>query len=802
MTLGSSVCACIVLTFALTVRGQFDDLAFDWDFESQCEKTCSDILKKDDCCPETSCESNQLNNLVLNADSSLRFEMIHSCPDEAEGQLRRLCVDGNRYDVTSDLESVMPVTSDGVTFFNKHCAACYNVSSYDKWSVNISCNAHVSLHTLRTQQEIVNMAISSGYCQVMLQKPTAVRLITCISTSVFGDDDSFFKSDDVFSNRRVQINSFIGTGRNQNPSFHVESDTPFSIILSFGDENEEEHEFPRDEKGDNSTCTKNQWTHKFTDSCFDVHCFEGKTLVGSSCKSIIADGKGLLYRYSIKLESKYLHLHDLCEMDEKLKRHVHEIADILQTDYFSCEIFPSITTDGSENYLKVMLTFELTVTKPVDRDVFEEQALNLTNEPWNMTCWDSVMQFKVNLVSSSSAETTRALIKPNPGDKLPMSHQTITMNNPEYESYMMDENSYINISPVMVCQFVIFNASQYTRSPTGDIRLTDGDVPLQPYEFDITDGDVRVCVDVLTSKYDAVPRPKRVSIHGVVRQYLSYVCVILSLVGLATTFTVYMVLPSLRSLPAKNNICLVVNLFLAQSLLQFGVRGTENPTSCAVLGILIHFFWLASLLSMNVCCFHMYRVFSSRTLAAMPRHSSLKTLVKYIAYPYTVAAIIVTSTITSQYVTSNGSSIGYGGRHCYLSSPLLIGLAFALPLGVILLLNGFMFCRAVRSIAQTSLIQREALAKGRHNLHVYIKLSTLTGLFWIVGILAEVFPLEVLSYLSIILNGSQGVFICIACVFNKRVLHLACCTRKPQGQTTSSDKSKTRTKSTSANDVN
>ncbi|XP_046567189.1 uncharacterized protein LOC124275625 [Haliotis rubra] len=795
MTLGRSVCACIVMTFVLTVQGQFDSSAFDWDFESECQKICSDTLKRDGCCPETLCESNQLSNLVLNAGSSLRFEMIHSCPDEAQAELKSLCVDRTRYDVTSDLESLMPVTSDGVTFFNKYCAACYNVSSYYKWSVNISCNAHVNLHTLRTQQEIVNMAISSGYCQVMLQKPAALRLITCMSTSIFEGDD------DILINRQVPIKSFIGAGRNQNPSFHVETDTPFSIILSFSDENDDEYELPYDEKGDNSTCSENQWTYNFTDLCFDVHCFQGKTMVGSSCKSLIAEGKGLLYRYSIKLESKYNQQHGHCEMDERLKRHVYEIAERLQTEYFRCEIFPSFTTDGSENYLKAVLMYQITLTKPMDRDVFEERALNLTKEPWNMTCGDSVMQFKVNLVSSSSPEATRALVKSDPGDKLPVSHQTFTINNPEYESYITEENSYINISPVMVCQFVKFNSSQYTLNPTGDIRLTDGNVSLQPHDFDLADGDARVCVDVLTSRYDALTIPKRVNIHGVVRQYLSYVCVILSLVGLATTFTVYMVFPSLRTLPAKNNICLVVNLFLAQSLLQFGVRRTENPTSCAILGILIHFFWLASLLSMNVCCFHMYRVFSSRTLAAMPRHSSLRRLVKYIAYPYTVATIIVTSTITSQYITSNGSSIGYGGRHCYLSSPLLIGLAFALPLGVILLLNGIMFCRAVRSIAQTSLIQREAMAKGRHNLHVYIKLSTLTGLFWIVGILAEVFPLEVLAYLSIILNGSQGVFICIACVFNKRVLHLVGCTGKLPGQTTSSDKPKTRTKSTSANDL-
>ncbi|XP_046338087.2 uncharacterized protein LOC124119577 [Haliotis rufescens] len=773
MTSVSSVHAYIFTTFVLTAQGQFSSSAFDRMFESQCQDTCMDHLKRDGCCPETVCESNHLSKSVLNAGSAFNHAMIHTCPDEAHDNLKTLCVDSTRYDVTSDLASVMPVTSGGVTFFNKHCAACYNVSSYYAWSVNISCSAYVNLHALLTQQEIVNMALSSGYCQVMLQQPAAVRLAKCMGHTPNIGDSIFIGEDSISVGGDVQIKAFIGSGRRTNPEIFVEADTPFSIILSFSDENDDALELPRDEKGDNSTCSGTQWTHNFTDSCFDVHCFQGKTMVGASCKSVIAEGKGLLYRYSIQLESKYVQQRDVCEMDEWLKRHVYVIAELLQTDSFRCEISSMFIKDGSDLYFRVVLIYELTVTKPTDRDVFEERALNLVHQTWNITCGDSMMNFTVNLVSSPSTEATRALALPNPGDKLPITHQTIATNNPEYKSYITEANSYIDISPVMVCQFVVFNSSQYTRNPTGDIHLNDENVSLHTHEYDFADGDARVCVDVLASSYDALTLPKRVNVHRVIRQYLSYVCVTLSLLGLAVTFTVYMVFPSLRTLPGKNNICLVFNLFLAQSLLQFGVGRTENPALCSTLGVLIHFFWLASLLSMNVCCFHMYRVFSSQTLAAMPRHSSSRRLLKYIAYPYTVAAIIVTSTITSQYVISNGSSIGYGGKHCYLSSPLLKGLVFALPLGVILILNGGMFCRAVRSIAQISLIQREAMAKGRHNLHVYMKLSTLTGLFWAVGILAEVFPLHVLVYLSILLNGSQGVFICIACVCNKRVFRLA-----------------------------
>ena len=56
----------------------------------------------------------------------------------------------------------------------------------------------------------------------------------------------------------------------------------------------------------------------------------------------------------------------------------------------------------------------------------------------------------------------------------------------------------------------------------------------------------------------------------------------------------------------------------------------------------------------------------------------------------------------------------------------------------------------------------------------YARLSTLIGVTWIFGFINLLIRHDILEYLFIVLNASQGVFIMIAFVLNKRVCSLCC----------------------------
>ncbi|KAK0068874.1 adhesion G protein-coupled receptor E2 [Biomphalaria pfeifferi] len=55
---------------------------------------------------------------------------------------------------------------------------------------------------------------------------------------------------------------------------------------------------------------------------------------------------------------------------------------------------------------------------------------------------------------------------------------------------------------------------------------------------------------------------------------------------------------------------------------------------------------------------------------------------------------------------------------------------------------------------------------------LYVKLSSVTGVYWIVTIVAELINRDVLWFISNLLNGLQGVAIFVSYMCNKRVYRL------------------------------
>ena len=130
---------------------------------------------------------------------------------------------------------------------------------------------------------------------------------------------------------------------------------------------------------------------------------------------------------------------------------------------------------------------------------------------------------------------------------------------------------------------------------------------------------------------------------------------------------------------------------------------------------------------------------------------------------------LVITVITGSGVSSDWTQVGYGDRGvCYLSSTLLVWLAFFVPLAFSLVLNCALFGLTVWSISRVDEIQRQA-GRERRNAHVYMRLSSLTGLCWTLALLAEISDSSILLCLSVIVNGSQGLVLFLSYACNRRV---------------------------------
>lgn len=248
---------------------------------------------------------------------------------------------------------------------------------------------------------------------------------------------------------------------------------------------------------------------------------------------------------------------------------------------------------------------------------------------------------------------------------------------------------------------------------------------------------------------------------------ISRVCSALSVFSLGATFITFCLLPNLRStIPGINNLSLVGSLLAAQVMFLISSANLIDNTSnvCKVVGCALHFLLLLSMFWMNVCTFHMFRVLTSNQVVSKTGNST-KVLIYHVYSLLSASMLVVVNVLVSYF--RYGTS-GYGRVTCYLSYPEMLYFTFALPTAVVILSNLFMFCRVIFRISFTPSVHK-VTNRNRNDLVIFTKLSTITGIAWIFGLVNMWANVVVLDYLFSILNASQGIFIFLSFVINKRV---------------------------------
>ena len=216
---------------------------------------------------------------------------------------------------------------------------------------------------------------------------------------------------------------------------------------------------------------------------------------------------------------------------------------------------------------------------------------------------------------------------------------------------------------------------------------------------------------------------------------------------------------------------LIMCLFCAQTLYLIGSfsQFERGSVVCISIGILTHFFWLMSIFWMNVCTFHVFRVFISTDSLSTGR--GVKTFVIYWSYTIILSTAFVLVNVFISLVTSDFIELGYGKVSYYISSEKMIVFPFGTPVGLVVITNMVMFGSVIRKIMNMPKIQKD-VRHGRNDLVIFAKLFSLTGLCWIFGFVYLWTDIQAFSYLFIVLNASQGVFLFLSFVCTERVLKM------------------------------
>ncbi|CAG5125786.1 unnamed protein product [Candidula unifasciata] len=351
-----------------------------------------------------------------------------------------------------------------------------------------------------------------------------------------------------------------------------------------------------------------------------------------------------------------------------------------------------------------------------------------------------------------------------------------------------DKQGSLIMEPNLNCAFVQFNTTEYlyiknitTKHESCSITLNFKNARMtltDRADLNIVsindDGKMRICLELLNKKELFRSEVISSSFLKLTLYALTLVCMISSIICLTISLMTYFLFPVLRSVAGRNNMFLCGSLLLAQISLLSTSHVQEAGHLCTILAICTHFLWLSMFCWCFTCCFHMFCVFSAKTRSIQSTaKSEMLYMIKRVVACFAIPGLIVTGVIATNLSISGGEFLGYGKSACFVDSQIVLIIALVGPLCLVLLFNFIFFSITVIKIHKVRNLQIREFRKDDHNnLYIYIKLSSMTGIFWVLSVISEATDNDPLRFISIGLNGLHGVFIFLSFICNKSVLKL------------------------------
>ena len=267
---------------------------------------------------------------------------------------------------------------------------------------------------------------------------------------------------------------------------------------------------------------------------------------------------------------------------------------------------------------------------------------------------------------------------------------------------------------------------------------------------------VEICLSKYFQAFNAITISSFGSSGSDSLMYLPLVCLSLSSLGSLATILSFFFSGSTSRLADVNIIILAVLLILANTSHTISKLFPWSETLCIGFGMLVHFCWLSVICWMSLSSFQIFQTFTSFTIVKVKVCSR-------VMYCLMVNVIICLSLIavnaTVSYIRTNGKNFGYSPQACYIADPDMVLFTFALPVGLFVSINMFMFAVIVYRISKKMKIQK---SKDENKIGAYFRLSTITGGTWLLGFLDQITGIQLLSIMHTLFNGGQGIFLYIA----------------------------------------
>ncbi|KAH9514381.1 hypothetical protein Btru_025056 [Bulinus truncatus] len=352
-----------------------------------------------------------------------------------------------------------------------------------------------------------------------------------------------------------------------------------------------------------------------------------------------------------------------------------------------------------------------------------------------------------NVSQTSITCTEHAFCSINPGTIGAPSKCPNLSADKEFSRFGNDQNEsviIIDLAMTLTCNYISFNRSNFnitmnmtSEPPRLSVTVDFDDFNIEFWEIsDVNmmslddDDTLKVCYELL----DEGVHQLRLSMWTI--HILTFICVGCSILCLLITLITYVCFRSLRTAAGENHMFLSLSLLLAQCVLLVRSYSPTELYLCVGVGVTSHFLWLWMFTWTFICCYHIVRTFASTS--KYTGWSVTKKVIASLVFPTSV----VSAVIIGSYSTSGSS--GYSLSYCYLDTFMLVEIALIGPMVVVNLANLTCFIITVCHIQRVR--QMQSFRKDKRSMFWnYVKLSSLTGLFWTLDIVAETQDSDILS---------------------------------------------------------
>nr|XP_034311807.1 G-protein coupled receptor Mth2-like [Crassostrea gigas] len=285
----------------------------------------------------------------------------------------------------------------------------------------------------------------------------------------------------------------------------------------------------------------------------------------------------------------------------------------------------------------------------------------------------------------------------------------------------------------------------------------------------LPDGSARVCAEDFNAGTDTVTYFLEERKRDFLLSTITLILHAISILCLMISFLIYVFKKDLRTIPGKINMILILSLALTLIIFQLSEFGSLQKRACVGFGIVLHYFWLVSFLTMSVSSFHMYRSFQFSNTNSRYHLNNIQAYMVFITF--LPCMIIALNILISWLVLGNGD-VGYGNRMCFIDNPYSRLASFIIPLGVMCICSLFFFVKTIISIRNVPKVPGNQSV--RNEFVIFCRLFTITGITWVLQIIDGFLPFSTFSYISSIINSLQGIAIFVAFFLNKRVIDCKC----------------------------